>query len=302
VAIATALGLALSVLVGVSLGFFGGGGSILTVPLFVYVFGLDAKEAIASSLLVVGAASISVAFLHWRAGNVRVRTGLFFGTAGMAGSYVGGRAAAYFDGALLLVMFGVMMAFTSVAMWRGRRMPVRATAPHSPLRLLAQGASVGSLTGLVGAGGGFLIVPALALWAGLTVPVAVGTSLFVIVLNTLAGFAGYASHVAVHGELIGAVSLAAVTGTVLGARLSRRVSPLALRKGFAGFVLVMAALVFVREADTWLRIARESLPESSAQMGFSLVLLAVGLFAGRASRRAGRDPLAEAMMENGAGI
>ena len=296
------LGLALSVVVGVSLGFFGGGGSILTVPLFVYVFGLDAKQAIASSLLVVGAASVSAAFLHWRAGNVRIRTGLFFGAAGMVGSYVGGRAAAYFDGALLLVMFGVMMAFTSVAMWRGRRMPLHPTVPHSPLRLLAQGASVGSLTGLVGAGGGFLIVPALALWAGLPVPVAVGTSLFVIVLNTLAGFAGYASHVAVHGALIAAVAGAAVVGTVLGAMLSRRVSPLALRKGFAGFVLVMAGLVLTREADTWLRVARESLPESSAQAAFSLLLLGAGLIAGRASRRAGSDPLTEPMMEQGAGI
>jgi hypothetical protein len=298
----TVLGLVLSVVVGISLGFFGGGGSILTVPLFAYVFGLDAKQAIASSLLVVGAASVSAAFLHWRAGNVRVRTGLFFGAAGMAGSYLGGRAAAYFDGALLLVLFGVMMAFTSIAMWRGRRVPLHPTVAHSPLRLLAQGASVGSLTGLVGAGGGFLIVPALALWAGLPVPAAVGTSLFVIVLNTVAGFAGYASHVAVHGALVASVALMAVVGTVLGALLSRRVSPLALRKGFAGFVLVMAALVLVREADTWVGVARESLPESGAQVGFSLVLLAAGLLAGRASRRAGHEPLSEPMLEHGAGI
>ncbi len=296
------LGLVLSVVVGISLGFFGGGGSILTVPLFVYVFGLDAKQAIASSLLVVGAASVSAAFLHWRAGNVSLRTGLFFGAAGMAGSYAGGRAAAYFDGALLLVLFALMMAFTSIAMWRGRRMPLHPTVPHSPVRLLAQGASVGSLTGLVGAGGGFLIVPALALWAGLPVPVAVGTSLFVIVLNTLAGYAGYASHVEVHGALILAVALAAVLGTVLGALLSRRVSPITLRKGFAGFVLVMALLVLVREADTWVRMARASLPSSGAQAAFSLVLLGAGLLAGRASRRAGRDPLTEPTLEQGAGI
>ena len=84
--------------------------------------------------------------------------------------------------------------------------------------------------------------------------------------------------------------------------LSRRVSPLALRKGFAGFVLAMAALVLVREADTWIRMARESLPESGAQMAFSLLLLGVGLLAGRASRRAGGDPLTEQTLEQGAGI
>ena len=92
-----ALGLALSVLIGVSLGFFGGGGSNLTVPLLVYVFGLEPKQAIASSLLIVGIASLTGAFQHWRAGRVDLRAGLFFGAAGMAGAYFGGRAAAFVD-------------------------------------------------------------------------------------------------------------------------------------------------------------------------------------------------------------
>src|SRR3990172_3189507 len=105
----SAVGLALSVLVGVSLGFFGGGGSILTVPLLVYVFGLEPKQAIASSLLVVGAASVSGALQHWRAGNVALRTGLSFGAAGMVGAYLGGRASAWVDGTLLLLLFAAMM-------------------------------------------------------------------------------------------------------------------------------------------------------------------------------------------------
>ena len=115
------LGLALSLLIGVSLGFFGGGGSILTVPLLVYVFGLDPKTAIASSLLVVGIASMSGALHHWRAGNVDLRTGLVFGAAGMTGAYVGGRVGAFIDGTLLLLLFASMMVLTAVAMWQGRR-------------------------------------------------------------------------------------------------------------------------------------------------------------------------------------
>lgn len=215
------LGLALSVLIGVSLGFFGGGGSILTVPVLVYVFGLDPKQAIASSLLVVAAASLAGALRHWRAGNVELRTGLLFGVAGMAGAYCGGRAGAYVDGTLLLLLFAAMMLLTSLAMWRGRRAAVAAaSAERSLWRLLSQGLAVGLFTGLVGAGGGFLIVPALALWAGLPMAAAIGTSLFVIVLNTLAGFFGYVNHVRVDYALVAAVAAAAILGSVL-ARCSR---------------------------------------------------------------------------------
>ena len=104
-----ALGIALSVLVGVSLGFFGGGGSILTVPLLVYVFGLAPKEAIASSLIIVGIASLSGAVQHWRAGNVRPKAALVFGATGMVGAYLGGRAGAFLEGGLLLLLFAAMM-------------------------------------------------------------------------------------------------------------------------------------------------------------------------------------------------
>lgn len=101
------LGLGLSVLIGISLGFLGGGGSILTVPLLVYVFGLDPKAAIASSLLVVGAASTAGALHHWRAGNVDVRTGLLFGAAGMTGAYIGGRVGAFLDATLWRASSGI---------------------------------------------------------------------------------------------------------------------------------------------------------------------------------------------------
>jgi hypothetical protein len=299
-----ALGLALAVVIGVSLGFFGGGGSILTVPLLVYVFGLPPKQAIATSLLVVATASITGALQHWRAGNVRLRTAGLFGASGMLGAYTGGRAAAFVDGALLLLLFAAMMLLTATAMWRGRRAPGAHAAEdaRSALRLVAQGGAVGLFTGLVGAGGGFLIVPALALWAGLPMQAAVGTSLVVIVMNTLAGYAGYANHVRIDPALVAAVAATAVAGSFAGARFAQRVDPTSLRKAFAGFVLAMAALVLVREAGTWLAVVRAALPHSAGQLVLVLLALAVGVAAGRASHRAAEAPYTEPIFEQGAGI
>lgn len=298
------VGLALSILIGVSLGFFGGGGSILTVPLLVYVFGLEAKQAIASSLLIVAAASVSGALQHWRAGNVEIKTALLFGSAGMAGAYLGGRLGAYVDGTLLLLLFAAMMMLTSVAMWRGRRAaPDTAPGERAVAPLLAQGVGVGLFTGMVGAGGGFLIVPALTLWAGLPMSAAIGTSLVVIVMKSLAGFLGYASHVTVDWMLIGGVTAAAIAGSWLGVRLARRQDPASLRRAFAGFVLLMATAILVREADSWINAARDALPSNVSQLVFALVMLAVGVAVGRVARRGnGGDPLAERSFEQGAGI
>jgi len=297
------IGLVLSIGIGVSLGFFGGGGSILTVPLLVYVFGLDPKEAIASSLLIVGAASITGALQHWRAGNVELRTGLLFGAAGMAGAHLGGRAGAFLDGTLLLVLFAAMMVLTAFAMWRGRR-ATGAEAPHerSLVRLVAQGLGVGLLTGLVGAGGGFLIVPALALWAGLPMAAAIGTSLFVIVLNTLAGFSGYVGHVHVDYALVAAVAGCAIAGSFLGSLLALRIDPRSLRKAFSVFVLAMAVFILMREMNTWIPAARAAVPTSAPQLLFALLVLAVGVATGRVSRRLVTDPMAERSFSEGAGI
>jgi uncharacterized membrane protein YfcA len=297
------LGLSLSLLIGVSLGFFGGGGSILTVPLLVYVFGLDPKTAIASSLIIVGGASMLGAFQHWRAGNVEVRTGLVFGSAGMAGAYLGGRAGAFIDGTLLLLLFATMMILTAAAMWRGRREPrIADDAPRATAPLLAQGLAVGSFTGLVGAGGGFLIVPALALWARLPMPAAVGTSLAVIVMNALAGFAGYASHITVDARLVASITAIAIAGSWLGTRLAKRTNPAALRRGFAVFVAGMASFILVREADVWVETASIALPDSIPQLVYAELMLAVGIAAGRVTRRGGSDPMEERAYSEGAGI
>jgi hypothetical protein len=297
------LGLLLSLGIGLSLGFFGGGGSILTVPLLVYVFGLPPKQAIASSLLVVATASAFAALQHARAGNLRVRVALVFGAAGMAGAYLGARVAAFVSGEILLLLFAALMGLTALAMWRGRVASAASSAREvSPPKLIVQGLAVGSFTGLVGAGGGFLIVPALVLWAGLPMPAAVGTSLLVIVLNSLAGFAGYAAHVRIEPGLVAAVAACAIVGSFAGSRLTRLVHPSALRRSFAGFVLAMAAVILVREASLVLQAGEAALPKTLPQLFFALAMLGVGVVAGRASRGSRAPDGSSHEVEEGAGI
>ena len=250
-----ALTLALSLLIGVSLGVLGGGGSILTVPILVYVAGMDPKEAIAASLFVVGVTSAAGAISHARGGRVRWRTGLFFGAAGLVGAFLGGILGGHLPGELLLVLFALMMVATSIAMIRGRK-NVDPSKKHSELpllRVLLDGLVVGLVTGLVGAGGGFLVVPALALLGGLPMSVAVGTSLLVIAMKSLGGLAGYLSAVSLDWGLVLAVTVAAVLGSVVGGRLAGRIPEQALRKGFGWFVLVMGGVVLAQQApDGWL--------------------------------------------------
>lgn len=243
-----ALTLVLAVAVGISLGMLGGGGSILTVPLLVYVAGQDPKAAIATSLLVVGVTSAAGAVTHARGGRVQWRTGLVFGAAGMAGAYAGGRVAGHVPGTWLLLAFALVMAVTAVAMLRGRDTPTRAPGHELRLvRIVLDGVVVGAVTGLVGAGGGFLVVPALALLGGLPMSVAVGTSLLVIAMKSGAGLLGYLASTSVDWALAGGVTAMAVAGSVLGGRLAGRVPEHRLRQGFGWFVAVMAVVMLVQE-------------------------------------------------------
>lgn len=244
-----ALTIALGVLVGVSLGLLGGGGSIMTVPLLAYVAGLDAQQAIATSLLVVSVTSAVGAIAHARAGRVQWRAGLVFGAAGMAGAYAGAQLARSIPGTVLLVGFAAIMIVTAVAMLRGRRVIDNAGYPRSmPVsKMVVIGAVVGLVTGMVGAGGGFLVVPALALLGALPMPVAVGTALVVIAMNSLAGFAGHLSMVHIDWWLAAAVAAAALVGGLIGTRLTAVVNPDSLRKAFGWFVLVMSSVVLAQE-------------------------------------------------------
>ncbi|WP_137147368.1 sulfite exporter TauE/SafE family protein [Mycolicibacterium sp. CR10] len=244
-----ALTVGLAVFVGIALGLLGGGGSILTVPLLAYVAGMDAKQAIATSLLVVGVTSAVGAVSHARAGRVQWRTGLIFGVAGMAGAYAGGLLARFIPGTVLLIGFAVMMIATAVAMLRGRKTIQTTEGAHRmPVpKIIAEGLVVGLVTGLVGAGGGFLVVPALALLGGLPMPVAVGTSLVVIAMKSFAGLAGYLSSVQIDWGLALAVTAAAVVGALIGARLTAMIDPDALRKAFGWFVLGMSSVILAQE-------------------------------------------------------
>jgi uncharacterized membrane protein YfcA len=241
---------ALAVVVGVTLGLLGGGGSILMVPLLVYVAGMNAKEAIAASLVVVGVTAAVSVVGHARAGRVRWRTGLLFGLAGMVGAFGGGWIGGQLPGQLLLVAFALMMVATAVAMLRTRKTvdPAKAHAELPVGRVLMDGVVVGLITGLVGAGGGFLVVPALALLGGLPMGVAVGTSLLVIAMKSFAGLSGYLTTVSLDWPLVGAVTLAAIIGSLAGARLVNRIPADALRKAFGWFVLAMGAFVLIQQA------------------------------------------------------
>ncbi|HEX5750111.1 MAG TPA: sulfite exporter TauE/SafE family protein [Archangium sp.] len=252
------LGIAASLLIGVSLGLLGGGGSILTVPLLVYVLGVEPKTAIAMSLLVVGITSASAVVVHARAGRVRWRTAFVFGAGGMSGAFLGGRLAQWVPPGLLLLLFSTIMVAAAVAMLRRKEAPAQpGDAEQAPVllpvpRVLAQGAAVGLLSGLVGAGGGFLIVPALVL-VGLPTQAAVGTSLAVISLQCFAGLLGHLGHVQLPWGLTAAVVGTAVGGSFLGGRLAGRVSPRALRKGFAVFVLGIACVMLAAQVPPSVR-------------------------------------------------
>ncbi len=255
-----ALAAFLSIFIGAAVGLLGGGGSILTTPLLVYVLDFTAKEAITASLFVVGVTSLFGLISHARAGRVQWRTGLIFGAAGMTGAFIGGQVGSRLPGTLLLGAFSVMMGVTAVAMIRGRKSIKSAHHKGLPVfRIIFDGLVVGLVTGLVGAGGGFLVVPALALLGGLPMPIAIATSLLVVSMKSFAGFAGYAlqfgngSFVSLNPEteinwsvtLI--VTAGAVIGALIGSRMVGKIHPDKLRKGFGWFVLVMAVFVLSQQ-------------------------------------------------------
>jgi uncharacterized membrane protein YfcA len=250
--------LVLSLVIGLSLGLLGGGGSILTLPILRYVLHMEAHPAIAVSLLVVGTTSLAALVPHARRGRVRWRTGAVFGAASMVGAFAAGRVAHLVPAAVLLVLFGTMMLATAVAMMLAGRRPAGARSaaaqsqPAAPFELpvakvIAEGVAVGAVTGLVGAGGGFLVVPALLLLGRLPMDVAVGTSLLVIAMKSFAGFAGYVGHTEVDLQLAALVTSAAVVGSFAGGALVGHISPAHLRKAFAWFVVVMAFVVLGQE-------------------------------------------------------
>ncbi len=242
----------LAAAIGITLGMLGGGGAILTLPMLVYAVNVEPKTAIATSLFVVGSTSLVGMLVHAKAGAVKWRVGAVFGGAAMAGAYLGGRVAHFIPAAVLLVLFGVIMVTTATMMLKGRKDDGAAPRPLSVPHVLALGAVVGVISGLVGAGGGFLIVPALVLFGGVPMREAIGTSLFVIGLQSFAGFAGHAAHVHLDWTLVATITLASVLGSLVGARFASKVPAPVLRRAFAWLVIGMGLFLFAKQLPAML--------------------------------------------------
>lgn len=237
--------LALAGVVGLALGMFGGGGSILMVPLLSYVAAMPTKEAIATSLLVVGATSAVSLLPHALKGHVRWVQGLIFAATSMVGAYGAGLLAQGIPAQLLMIGFAVIMVGSARGMIRGRKERANASLP---LRFFVPvGLGIGMVTGLVGAGGGFLIVPALALLAGLSMQHAVGTSLLVITLNSVAAMSGQLNALSINWTLALGLAAVAIVGSLIGMKISQKINDSALRRGFGYFVLAMGVFVLSQE-------------------------------------------------------
>jgi uncharacterized membrane protein YfcA len=240
------LGLALAAVIGVSLGLLGGGGSVLTVPVLVYVLGFEAKPAIAMSLAVVGTTSLAAAVQHRRMGNLRLEPAIAFGLLAMAGAFAGARLATLLSGTMQLALLAIVMIAAAGSMLRGERADAESRAAPKPALLAAAGGGVGVLTGIVGIGGGFLIVPALVVLARLPMRQAVGTSLLVIAMNSAAGLAGYLGTVTLDWAFLAGFTAAAIGGAIVGARLAALVPQRALERGFVVFLFAVGVLVLYR--------------------------------------------------------
>jgi uncharacterized membrane protein YfcA len=236
---------ALSLLIGLSLGLLGGGGSILAVPMLVYVARVEVHAAIGMSLAVVGATALVGGLAQARAGRVSLKAAVLLGAAGMAGAPLGASGTHLFPGRVLLVLFALLMIVVGGLMLRPR--PAGSTGrPASTAALLAAGCGLGVLTGFLGVGGGFLIVPALTLLGGLPIHAAVGTSLLVIAANSASGLLGHLGGEGLPPGLTTALTAAAALGALAGVRLGSGLDPGRLRRAFALFVIAVGLALLAR--------------------------------------------------------
>jgi uncharacterized membrane protein YfcA len=253
-----------SLLIGLSLGLIGGGGSILTVPVLVYLFSVDPLQATAYSLFIVGATSAIGAYPKYKQGQVNLKTALIFGAPSILTVYATrkwilpaiptelGQWGNFIltKSALLMLLFALLMVAASFSMIRTQKslgtVEAKPQSFNYPL-ILVEGAVVGLLTGLVGAGGGFLIIPALVILTGLPMKQAVGTSLLIIAAKSLIGFTGDLTEQKIDWVLLGFVTAMAVGGIIVGNQLSKKIDGNKLKKGFGWFVLVMGIYILVKE-------------------------------------------------------
>lgn len=234
------LSLALGFGIGVSLGLLGGGGSILTVPALVYIIGQTPQAAVPTSLAIVGANSALGAYFHNNQGSLNWKVALVFGGAGMGTAYLAAGLSGLFTPAALLVLFAVLMIVISAVMLLRLKGVEQNDKQASWPVVVTAGAGVGLLTGILGVGGGFLIVPALVMLVGLPMYQAVGTSLVIIAATSLAGFIGHLGANLFDLPLTLVFVASGLTGTYAGSRLAKRMPAQRLRQIFAVFVLLLA--------------------------------------------------------------
>lgn len=252
-----------ALLIGVLLSVLGSGGSILTVPILLYVIGMTPNIAIASSLAVVGMISIFSAIRYIKSKQVSWQFVLLFGLPGMAGTYSGAWLGTQINATIQLGIFVALMIIAAVMMFKKSRnahsVEQKSSALNEPpktdspalLPALSQGFAVGVVTGVVGVGGGFLIVPALVLLAKLPIVVAIGTSLIIITINSAVGFSKYYYVFSEQGILFDWVTIfilaaGGIIGSLLGGQISKRIPTALLQQIFAGFLIIMAGFIFTQ--------------------------------------------------------
>jgi uncharacterized protein len=247
------LALPFGIVIGLTLGLVGGGGSILAVPILVYVLGEPVKEATTASLAIVGATALVGAVDHARVGRVRGRIAIVFSLGGAAGAVAGTALNRLADPHLLLLAFALVMLASAYAMLRGRGVrqdeETHADSRTLAVRILPVGIGVGLLTGFFGVGGGFVIVPALVLLLGLPMPIAIGTSLLVIALTSVTAFAAHLASGSIEWAVVIAFTLAAIVGTLAGSMAGRRLSNARLTEAFAGVILALACFLIVKNVS-----------------------------------------------------
>lgn len=241
-----------ALLIGLSLGLLGSGGSILTVPVLVYLLGEPPKQAIAESLLIVGGIALLGALPYALKGLVDWRNVLLFGLPGMAGTYLGAWLSRFVSGEVQLVTFALVMLLAAYFMARPTSLRPKGEE-RKAWKIVSDGISVGALTGFVGVGGGFLIVPALVLLGGLPMHLAIGTSLLIIALKSFAGFYKYLQLLPGYGlsvnyTVAGLFVLVGALGSFLGGRLAVRLPQERLKRGFALFLVAMGVFIVAQSA------------------------------------------------------
>ncbi len=249
---------------GIVLGLFGSGGSIIAMPALLYLLHVEPKSAIVMSLGIVAVTATISGWDNWRRGHVDVKVAAMFGLFGVIGTYAGARLGIYTPVAVQLTLFALVMYAVAWKMLQKEKQPQVQTVQLAKAggesiavaktetiktrmgHIALHGVGVGVLTGLVGVGGGFLIVPALVLLSGMPMKMAIGTSLVIVAAKSYSGFAGYIGAVPVDWAIMGSFTLVTVAGSFVGTRIALRFSQKILKRSFAIFLIMVASYMIIK--------------------------------------------------------